>query len=114
MRLLVHRDAEAEVEDAAIWYEARRAGLGLEFMAAIDRAFADIVQAPQRFARWKPRLSWRRHVLRRFPYVVFFDGDEDCVLIMAVAHGRRRPGYWVSRRPPLRHCVLSTRCLQIH
>ncbi len=96
--LVVHADAEAEVEEAASWYEARRVGLGLEFVAAIDRALADIAERPESFPVWAP--PWRRVVLQRFPFVVYFELEVERVVVMAVAHARRRPGYWMARRAP--------------
>ena len=98
--VVVHADAETEIEEAAVWYEERRPGLGLEFVAAIDRAVLDIGENPHRFPVWKP--PWRRAVLRRFPFLVFFEVEEGRVTVMAVAHAKRRPGYWVARRPPPR------------
>ena len=98
--VVVHDDADIEVEEAALYYEERRPGLGLEFIAAIDRIVLDISENPERFPLW--RLSWRRAVLWRFPFVVFFEIEEDRVSVMAAAHANRRPGYWVARRPPPR------------
>jgi plasmid stabilization system protein ParE len=93
-------DADIEVEEAALWYEEQRPGLGLEYMAAVSRVILDIGESPERFPVW--RLPWRRALLRRFPYVVFFDIEEDRVVVWAVAHTKRRPGYWIARRPPPR------------
>jgi hypothetical protein len=96
--VVVHVDADTEVEEATVWYEARRAGLGLEFVAAADHVLVDIGEAPERFPTWAP--PWRRAVLRRFPFVVFYEVEQDHVAVMAVAHARRRPGYWVARGMP--------------
>jgi toxin ParE1/3/4 len=96
--LVVHPDADVEIEEAAVWYEARRAGLGLEFMAAVDRVPADVAEASERFPTW--RRPWRRAVMRRFPFVVFFEVEDDRVVVWAVAHVKRTPGYWVARRVP--------------
>ena len=93
-------DADIEVEEAALWYEEQRPGLGLEYMAAVSRVILDIGENPERFPVW--RQTWRRALLHRFPYVVFFMIDEDRVVVWAVAHTKRRPGYWVARRPPPR------------
>ncbi len=89
-------DAEIEVEEAALWYEERRSGLGLEYIAAVGRIVLDIGEMPNRFPAWKP--PWRRAVLHRFPYVIFFETEADRVVVWAVAHAKRRPGYWVARR----------------
>jgi plasmid stabilization system protein ParE len=96
--VVVQDDAEIEVEEAALWYEDERPGLGLEYIAAVSRVMVDIGEDPERFPLWKP--PWRRALLRRFPYVVFFEIEKDRAVVWAVAHARRRPGYWAARRPP--------------
>jgi len=93
----VHPEAGAEVEATAAWYEAHRPGLGLEFVAAIDHALSLLADNPTQFALWKRNLPWRRCVLTRFPYIAFYRVEGRVVRIMAVAHARRRPGYWISR-----------------
>lgn len=65
--VVVHSNADSELEEAAVRYEGRRTGLGLEFIAAVDRVIADIAENPQRFPTWTTQ--WRRAVLQRFPYV---------------------------------------------
>ena len=99
LRLIVDPEAETEIVEAAGWYEDRLTGLGLEVLAAVDRAFSEIAEAPERFSVWKKDHSYRRRLVRRFPYVVFYEVDADRVIIWAVAHARRRPGYWISRKP---------------
>lgn len=80
--------ASAETANAAAWYERRRAGLGSEFLAAIDDALARIAERPQAFRVVTPRI--RRARLRRFPYGVFFTLREDRVEVLAVHHARRK------------------------
>ncbi len=88
--------ATAELAEAAEWYEARRAGLGIDFVAEVDTALAGISEHPEASPRWRADRPYRRHVLQRFPYVVFFRllGDNS-IEVTAVAHARRRPGYWL-------------------
>jgi len=95
-RLRVVPEAEQELAAAAEWYEERRPGLGVELIATVDGALEEILAAPTSFGRWKGR-DYRRHVLRRFPYVVFFRMTGDDVEILAFAHAKRRPGYWLGR-----------------
>lgn len=97
--VVVHPEADAEIEEAAAWYEARRPGLGLEFLAAVDRVVVEVGEHPVRYAEWTP--PWRRVVLRRFPYLVFYEFEgRERVVVYAVAHAKRKPGYWAARRPP--------------
>lgn len=97
----VHVDALIELEEAAAWYEARRRGLGLEFIAEIERVVASVAERPHAFPQWKTEDPVRRALASRFPYAVFYDVEPDRVVVMAVAHSSRRPGYWGGRvKPP--------------
>lgn len=96
--LRVLPDAEAELQAAAMWYEEKRRGLGIEFVAVVDRAFQSVFENPEACPVWRPAAPYRKHLLKRFPYVVFFRVDAATVEIVAVAHAKRRPGYWLARR----------------
>ena len=89
-------DAEAEFEASVRWYD-ERAGLRTEFIEAIDEAIYAIAEGPLRYSMWRPESTYRKFVVRRFPYLVFYRVRADYVEIMAFAHARRRPGYWADR-----------------
>jgi toxin ParE1/3/4 len=93
----VHPDALDEMEDAAAWYEAHRAGLGIEFVAEIEHLLARVADNPEGFPTWNSDDPSRRAIPHRFPYAVFFDVEPARVVVMAIAHSKRRPGYWVGR-----------------
>ena len=91
----IHRDAEAEFWAAAAYYEARIPGLALEFIQEVERGIKAIKADPQ---RWRIRKHGaRRYNLEQFPYYIAYVDMADHVWIVAVAHGRRRPGYWKAR-----------------
>jgi plasmid stabilization system protein ParE len=90
-------EAEEEVAEAAAWYESKQAGLGVELIAVADRAFEEVAGAPLACPFWRDDRPYRHKVLARFPYVIFFRVDGDAIVVIAVAHAKRRPGYW-SRR----------------
>lgn len=93
-------EAEAEYRAAGRWYEERRGGLGLEFLAAVDATIDQIVRLPQAGApvtRLPPDLPVRRAPVKRFPYYVVYLEAELTIRILAVAHERRKPGYWKGR-----------------
>lgn len=96
--LRVLPEAEAELQSAASWYEERRRGLGVELIAVVDSAFQSVLENPEAHATWRPDRPYRKCSLRRFPYVVFFRLDSTTVEVVAVAHAKRRPGYWLDRR----------------
>jgi toxin ParE1/3/4 len=96
-RLRIAPEAEAELAAAARWYEAKRAGLGAEFLAAIDEALEHTQARPESFPIWRQGYPFRRHILERFPFVIFFTVSNDKLEVRAFAHAARRPGYWQGR-----------------
>ena len=95
--LRVAPEAEAELAAAALWYEAKCPGLGADFVAAIDVSLERIAETPLASALWRPELPFRQHVVWRFPFVVFYTVTDDAIEVYAVAHAKRRPGYWMGR-----------------
>ena len=93
----VHADALDEFEEAAAWYEARRPGLGFAFVTEIEQLTASIAERPMAFPQWKSEDPVRRVGARRFPYAVFYDVEPERVVVLAIAHSSRRPGYWGGR-----------------
>ena|SRR5579862_1101189 len=94
-RLELHPEALAEADGALLWYRERSAGAARAFVSEVQRALNRVAEAPQRWPLAKA--GWRRYPLQRFPYFVVYQEMRDFILIVAVAHGRRRPGYWRER-----------------
>lgn len=93
-------EASAELDAAVAWYERHRTGLGGEFLAAIDDALDFIARCPRAatLASGVPAdLGVRRAPVRRFPYHVVYLEAAGTIRILAFAHDRRLPGYWLSR-----------------
>lgn len=82
------------------WYEDRSGGLGLAFLAAVDRAAESITRWPRSgsLVEFVPeQFEVRRVPVARFPYfIAYLVVDEDLVVV-AVAHERRRPRYRTER-----------------
>jgi plasmid stabilization system protein ParE len=95
--LRVLPDAEMELQSAALWYEDKRRGLGVEFVALVDRALQSILENPEGCPKWRADRQYRQRPLKRFPFMVFFRLDPGTVEIVALAHAKRRPGYWLDR-----------------
>jgi toxin ParE1/3/4 len=91
-----HQEATAEYDAAFDWYLERSPDAALRFDAEVDRAFAQIIAAPRRWAAGP--FSTRRFLLRQFPSTLIYreraSGD---IQIIAVAHTSRKPGYWKQR-----------------
>ena len=91
----IHPQAIAEARATRRWYEDRNPEAAEAFMTEFDLAMARIEEAPR---RWPPYLAdTRRYLLRRFPFFVVFREVDDRVQIVAIAHAKRRPGYWLGR-----------------
>src|SRR5262249_28102634 len=98
-------EAEEEAQEAAGWYEKQLAGLGFDFLDALAVALQAIEDYPRRHARVPGRFGKRevrRVLLQRFPDKVIYEVRPQEVLVLAVAHARRRPTYWRRRNGPSR------------
>jgi len=95
--LTVLPEAAEDIVSAARWYDSQRAGLGLELLGALDAAFARIREHPTLYPFTELAPRHRKAALTRFPYVVIYELRPDEVEVVAVAHTRRFPGFWVSR-----------------
>jgi len=94
--LRVHPEAHREFNDAIDYYERRSSGLGSIFTNEVDAGFARIREHPEAGRQVGKRT--RRLVLPKFPYSLIYETREDCLMILAVAHHRKRPHYWRARR----------------
>ena len=88
-------EAEEEMAEAARYYEQRSGGLGELFPLRIKAAAGELADRPKACPVVREQI--RRKLVRQFPYAVLFREDEDEIVITAVAHRRRRPGYWIRR-----------------
>lgn len=95
LRVVYRRAALAEFEEAAVWYEERRPGLGEEFINEMEQAVTSAAAAPLRCPTVLRDI--RRTVARRFPYSVYFRTRGDALIVLAVFHGRRDPLIWQRR-----------------
>ena len=95
MNVDFHAAALREVEDAQAWYEERSLLAGSAFLRELSVAVQRIRQAPNRYP--SAEAGSRRILLERFPFAVYYRVTSDTLTIVAVAHQKRRPGYWSSR-----------------
>jgi toxin ParE1/3/4 len=91
-----HPEALAEAEAALAWYGERSVRAAEAFLSELEKAVEAVSETPR---RWPPfELDARRYPLQRFPYLLIYREKAEWIEILAVAHGRRRPGYWRSRK----------------
>jgi toxin ParE1/3/4 len=91
----LHPAASFEKDSAFDWYYERSPQAANEFAAALEDARNAIQANPNSWADYLH--GTRRYLIKRFTYVIVYRVSEVRIEILAVAHGRRRPGYWVDR-----------------
>lgn len=96
-RLIVRREAEADITDGALWYHEREAGLGLEFALEFRAALARAVENPEIHPLNRHRPKVPRILARRFPYQIFLIVRDDAVVVFAVVHAARHDRHWRKR-----------------
>ena len=87
-----HPEALAEAEAALKWYAERSDRAARSLLADLEKAIETISKAPKRWPEFEP--PCRRYPLVRFPFFVVYHEEARSITVIAVAHGRRRPGYW--------------------
>jgi plasmid stabilization system protein ParE len=93
-----HRLADKEYQKTFRWYRRRSEKIADLFEAKMQEAIEKIAANPDRWPRSDNLHRWFR--VRGFPFFLYYRIlDTSQVLILAVAHGRRRPGYWRRRKP---------------
>ncbi len=95
MTLIFDPLAKREYEDAFEYYEVQEEGLGEKLRSAMWAAIAILERFPEIGEEVRPGI--RKILLRRFPYKLIYSVTDDVVYIIAVAHGRREPDYWLGR-----------------
>jgi plasmid stabilization system protein ParE len=95
MRLSYHPDAEAELAEAARFYERKVPGLGTHFRTEFAAAVAKIVETPERWRVLEKDI--RRFLMSRFPYSILYRITGDEIRILVVKHHSRHPDYWRNR-----------------
>ena len=90
-----HGEAEEELRDAVRYYEHQQPGLGEKFAIQIREEVALAVEEPMNGSPFEE--GTRRRSLGRFPYSIIYLPDRFPIMIVAVMHQRRRPGYWLDR-----------------
>jgi toxin ParE1/3/4 len=95
MRYEFHPEALAEFKEAALYYAKRQPGLELRFIECVEDAVERIMAGPTRYRVFADDI--RRCLTRVFPYGVLYTVERDFILIVAIMHLSRKPGYWRGR-----------------
>ncbi|NBS31951.1 MAG: type II toxin-antitoxin system RelE/ParE family toxin [Planctomycetia bacterium] len=97
-RLRFAAEVPADIAAAFAWYERQRPGLGCQFGDCVVACFEKICRQPLSYERVQG--DYRRALLRRFPYAVFFMVAQDSITVFGVIHTARDPAKWQERLGP--------------
>ncbi len=97
MNLRLHRLAVAEIDHEVDYYESQQSGLGTALEDQVDAVLSFIVRFPEAPPQWRDRPDRRVAHFDRFPFVMPYQIKGSDIIVLALAHTSRRPGYW-SRR----------------
>ncbi len=100
MNLRLLDEAKKDMRESALWYDQQRAGLGNEFLDAIQDGLEQIEQHPHRYKKLPtgfPEREVRRYLLTQFPYLIVYEILSEEALVVAIPHAKRKPNFWESR-----------------
>ena len=87
--------AQQEVDDAMVWFDERVEGKSIAFLDELDRVVRLVKAYPLVSVEIEPEI--RRCLFARFPYSLIYGIEHDTIVVIAVAHSRRSPRYWIDR-----------------
>jgi toxin ParE1/3/4 len=97
VELILAPEVEQDISEAYAWYEQRRPGLGEEFLSCVEACIEQVCRTPDLYATI--HRDYRRALVRRFPYAIFYEYSDDLVTIYSVFHTSRDPAKWRERLP---------------
>ncbi len=101
MKVVYTLEVLQELREARQWYNRRAPGTGERLVDLVDEKIGEIARAPASFPRDRQDPIVRRARVTKYPYTLLFMIDGDiAVILLALAHGKRKPGYWRKRLGP--------------
>jgi len=95
VNLTIVQEVQSDIGEAFTWYENQRVGLGEEYLSCVDACMQQIHRMPESYqAIYK---NFRRGLVRRFPYAIFYEYSGKIITIYAVFHTSRNPQKWKAR-----------------
>lgn len=95
--LIIAPEVEQDIVEAYAWYENRRIGLGEEFLSRVDACIQAILRNPEMHR--VVHENYRRGLVRRFPYAVFYECANGIVTVYCIFHTSRNQDKWRQRLP---------------
>ncbi|MEB3339938.1 type II toxin-antitoxin system RelE/ParE family toxin [Okeania sp.] len=95
MKYIFHPAALTEYSEAVEFYAERRVEIAQKFINAVENTIFKIVEYPTRWPAIDQDI--RRCLIQKFPYGIIYTIEDNFILILAVMHCSRKPGYWKDR-----------------
>ena len=100
MRVELHPEARAELRSAALWNEVQGPDLGERFLERVHTAIAHIGEYPNAYPIWpgtrRSQIPIHKAGVEGFPYLIAFEAHMNRLVVLAIAHAKRRPLYWLA------------------
>lgn len=90
-----HSEARLDFDESWSWYASKDTAAAIRFIASLEVALASIAEDPSQFGN--PEESLRELPLKKFPFRVIYRFDDQRIIVIAIAHTRRRPRFWQDR-----------------
>jgi toxin ParE2 len=87
--------AQQEIDEAVVWFNEQVDGKGMDFLDELDRVVRLVKSYP--FISTEIERDIRRCLFARFPYSLIYGVEQQAIVVIAVAHSRRTPRYWMDR-----------------
>jgi plasmid stabilization system protein ParE len=95
--LILTPEANADLDEAYAWYEAQQVGRGEDFLTRVDACLRSVTRLPEMYAPFHG--TYRRALVRRYPFAVFYEHHEGIVTVYSVFHTSQNPDRWRDRLP---------------
>ncbi|HLP48931.1 MAG TPA: type II toxin-antitoxin system RelE/ParE family toxin [Candidatus Kapabacteria bacterium] len=95
MRYIFHPEALQEYEEAVLYYSEISKDLAVAFIKCIENGIKKIREYPDAWQIVEEDI--RRHLIKRFPFGIYYSIEREYIMIISVMHMNRKPGYWISR-----------------
>jgi len=94
-KLVLLPEARQDISDAYLWYQEQSIGLGMEFIRCLDAAILTVARHPLAYPIVHE--TYRRALVRRFPYAIFFEINAERIVVYAIFHCSQNPQKWHHR-----------------
>jgi plasmid stabilization system protein ParE len=97
-KIVLSSEAIKELQESIDWYESRSEGLGLRFIAFIDKAFTLMLQNPEGYP--VKREPYRVLVLGKFPYLIIYEliSEQHAIFVLHIFHTKRDPSHKIRKK----------------